>query len=87
MMEQNINVALHSATRGFLVTVIVILNHGQVTRTTPELAHLSPNYPTTPTGGRLRLDGLFHASAPFLSRVFGGTRLELTTHRPQVHYA
>ncbi|GFX03346.1 hypothetical protein TNCV_3555731 [Trichonephila clavipes] len=29
------------------------LNRGQVTWTTPELASPSPNYPTTPTGGRL----------------------------------
>ncbi|GFU05740.1 hypothetical protein TNCV_1005221 [Trichonephila clavipes] len=28
------------------------LNHGQVTWTTPELAPPSPNYHTTPTGGR-----------------------------------
>ncbi|GFX84905.1 DUF5641 domain-containing protein [Trichonephila clavipes] len=38
-----------SATRGLLETELVILNHDQVTRTTPELA----NYHTTPTGGRL----------------------------------
>ncbi|GFV89514.1 hypothetical protein TNCV_4153291 [Trichonephila clavipes] len=31
---------------------LVILNHGQVTRTTPELAPSSPNYHTTSTGGR-----------------------------------
>ncbi|GFY20893.1 general transcription factor II-I repeat domain-containing protein 2A [Trichonephila clavipes] len=41
-----------SATRGLLATDHVILNHGQVTWTTPELAPPSPNYPTTPTGGR-----------------------------------
>ncbi|GFY20019.1 hypothetical protein TNCV_2147121 [Trichonephila clavipes] len=35
-----------SATRGLLVTDLVILNHGQVTRTIPELAPLSPNYHT-----------------------------------------
>ncbi|GFW82119.1 hypothetical protein TNCV_1170281 [Trichonephila clavipes] len=40
------------ATRGLLATDHVILNHGQVTWTTPELAPPSPNYPTTPTGGR-----------------------------------
>ncbi|GFY25142.1 hypothetical protein TNCV_2482631 [Trichonephila clavipes] len=39
-------------TRGLLATDHVILNHGQVTWTTPELAPPSPNYPTTPTGGR-----------------------------------
>ncbi|GFX07077.1 hypothetical protein TNCV_1556801 [Trichonephila clavipes] len=41
-----------SATRGLLVTDHVILNHGQVTWTTPQLAPPSPNYNTTPTGGR-----------------------------------
>ncbi|GFW93076.1 hypothetical protein TNCV_3888171 [Trichonephila clavipes] len=40
------------ATRGLLATDHVILNHGQVTWTTPELAPPSPNYHTTPTGGR-----------------------------------
>ncbi|GFX00411.1 transposable element Tcb1 transposase [Trichonephila clavipes] len=37
-----------SATRGLLATEHVILNHGQVTWTTPELAPPSPNYHTTP---------------------------------------
>ncbi|GFX14860.1 hypothetical protein TNCV_1486021 [Trichonephila clavipes] len=41
-----------SATRGLLETDHVILNHGQVTWTTPELAPPSPNYHTTPMGGR-----------------------------------
>ncbi|GFW84630.1 hypothetical protein TNCV_2596751 [Trichonephila clavipes] len=40
------------AARGLLTTDHVILNHGQVTWMTPELAPLSPNYHTTPTGKR-----------------------------------
>ncbi|GFX87317.1 uncharacterized protein TNCV_3368871 [Trichonephila clavipes] len=40
-------------TRGLLATDHVILNHGQVTWTTPELAPPSPNYHTTPTAERL----------------------------------
>ncbi|GFX36004.1 low-density lipoprotein receptor-related protein 4 [Trichonephila clavipes] len=36
------------ATRGLLAMDHVILNHGQVTWTTPELAPPSPNYYTTP---------------------------------------
>ncbi|GFT13964.1 hypothetical protein TNCV_2615961 [Trichonephila clavipes] len=44
--------SLCQATRGLLATDHVILNHGQVTWTTPELAPSSPNYHTTPTGGR-----------------------------------
>ncbi|GFW74613.1 hypothetical protein TNCV_961881 [Trichonephila clavipes] len=38
--------------RGLLATDHVILNHGQVTWTTPELAPPSPNDRTTPTGER-----------------------------------
>ncbi|GFY34349.1 hypothetical protein TNCV_2506521 [Trichonephila clavipes] len=40
------------AARGLLTTDHVILNHGQVTWMTPELAPFSPNYHTTPTGKR-----------------------------------
>ncbi|GFV17387.1 hypothetical protein TNCV_3050071, partial [Trichonephila clavipes] len=39
-----------SAIRGLLATDLVILNHGQVMRTTLKLAPPSPNYPYTPTG-------------------------------------
>ncbi|GFX21120.1 hypothetical protein TNCV_4366991 [Trichonephila clavipes] len=42
----------HCTTRGLLATDHVIWNHGQVTWTTPELASSSPNYQSTPTGGR-----------------------------------
>ncbi|GFU36558.1 hypothetical protein TNCV_2898121 [Trichonephila clavipes] len=41
-----------NAARGLLATDRVIFNHGQMTWTTPELAPPSPNYHTTPTGGR-----------------------------------
>ncbi|GFX73986.1 hypothetical protein TNCV_2954691 [Trichonephila clavipes] len=41
-----------SAARGLLTTDHEILNHGQVTWMTPELAPFSPNYHTTPTGKR-----------------------------------
>ncbi|GFX90911.1 transposable element Tcb2 transposase [Trichonephila clavipes] len=44
---------LRSTTRGLLAADLVILNHGQGTRTTSELAFISPKYLTTPTGGRL----------------------------------
>ncbi|GFV51525.1 hypothetical protein TNCV_2908281 [Trichonephila clavipes] len=44
-------IVIHAA-RGLLTTDHVILNHGQVTWMTPELATLSPNYHTTPTGKR-----------------------------------
>ncbi|GFX58471.1 hypothetical protein TNCV_214001 [Trichonephila clavipes] len=38
-------------TRMRLPTDLVILNHGQMMRTAPELAPFSPNYHTTPMGG------------------------------------
>ncbi|GFS69276.1 HTH La-type RNA-binding domain-containing protein [Trichonephila clavipes] len=47
-----VNIANNATTRGLLATDHVILNHGQVTWTTPELAPPSPNYHTTPMGGR-----------------------------------
>ncbi|GFW60956.1 hypothetical protein TNCV_4871671 [Trichonephila clavipes] len=40
------------ATRELLAPDHVILNHSQVTWTTPELAPSSPSYHTSPTGGR-----------------------------------
>ncbi|GFW97789.1 hypothetical protein TNCV_1425521 [Trichonephila clavipes] len=40
------------AARGLLTKDHVILNHDQVTWMTPELAPLSPNYHSTPTGKR-----------------------------------
>ncbi|GFW72655.1 hypothetical protein TNCV_3798831 [Trichonephila clavipes] len=53
------------ATRGLLATDHVILNHGQVTWTTPELAPHSPNYHTTPTGGRFSSRQISCASLPY----------------------
>ncbi|GFV37245.1 hypothetical protein TNCV_92181 [Trichonephila clavipes] len=44
--------SLFSYTRGLLTTDHVILNPGQVTWMTPELAPPSPNYHTTSMGGR-----------------------------------
>ncbi|GFY09613.1 hypothetical protein TNCV_381081 [Trichonephila clavipes] len=51
------------ATRRLLATDLVSLNHGQVTRTTPELASPSPNFHTTTTGGRLNI-GRFYLHHP-----------------------
>ncbi|GFW74032.1 hypothetical protein TNCV_545561 [Trichonephila clavipes] len=53
---QILTLELMYATRGLLATDLVILNHGQVTRMTPELAPTSPNSHTTPAGGRLSPD-------------------------------
>ncbi|GFX75424.1 CCHC-type domain-containing protein [Trichonephila clavipes] len=46
-------ITFNKAARGLLTTDHVILNHGQVTWMTPELALFSPNYHTTPTGKSL----------------------------------
>ncbi|GFX52311.1 hypothetical protein TNCV_5037381 [Trichonephila clavipes] len=51
--------------RGFLATYLAVLNHGQLTRTTPELATHSPNFHTTPKSGLLSLD-IFNLHQPSL---------------------
>ncbi|GFX19707.1 hypothetical protein TNCV_2076151 [Trichonephila clavipes] len=48
----SIYLATESSYTRALATDKVILSHGQVTWTTPERASPSPNYHTTPTGGR-----------------------------------
>ncbi|GFY23411.1 hypothetical protein TNCV_3941071 [Trichonephila clavipes] len=56
--------SLSRATRGFLATDYAILNHGQVTRTTPEPAPASSNYRTIRTEGRLSSQQIERASLP-----------------------
>ncbi|GBM16321.1 hypothetical protein AVEN_194059-1 [Araneus ventricosus] len=53
-------------------TDLVILNHGQMTRTTPELAHPSPNFHATLTGGHLATTYDLACSRPHKRRIFGG---------------
>ncbi|GFW95556.1 hypothetical protein TNCV_1722541 [Trichonephila clavipes] len=50
LIQERSEVNSYRSTRGLLATDHVILNPGQVTWTTPELA--SPLLTTTPTGGR-----------------------------------
>ncbi|GFX86515.1 hypothetical protein TNCV_3727841 [Trichonephila clavipes] len=47
-LRQQEDFELDRSTRGLLATDHVILNHGQVTWMTPQLAPPSPNYLTTP---------------------------------------
>ncbi|GFX72338.1 hypothetical protein TNCV_1252921 [Trichonephila clavipes] len=61
----------------------LILNYGQVTRMTPELAPPSPNYHTTPTGGRFRSRQMHRCPTRW---VFSGTGLELVTRQVTVRY-
>ncbi|GFV06957.1 hypothetical protein TNCV_2596531 [Trichonephila clavipes] len=65
------------ATRGLLMTDLVIQNHGHGTRTTPDLAPYSPNYLT------MTMQGLLATS---LTPLHSGcsTGLELMTRRSQV---
>ncbi|GFX82760.1 uncharacterized protein TNCV_1194351 [Trichonephila clavipes] len=74
-----------SATRGLLATDHVILNHGQVTWTTPELA---PPLLTTTPHQREDVSALdrFNVHRCPTRRVFSGTGLELVTRQATVRY-
>ncbi|GFX88353.1 hypothetical protein TNCV_1705731 [Trichonephila clavipes] len=63
--------------RGLLVTDLVILNHGEVTKTTPELVPPPPEFHTTSMGGRLSL------GSPAISnnRTIGSVITRLGTKR------
>ncbi|GFS83769.1 histone-lysine N-methyltransferase SETMAR [Trichonephila clavipes] len=52
--------------KGLWETELATLNHGQVTRTAPG-SPPSPNFHTTPKGGRLSLDIFLHALAPYMA--------------------
>ncbi|GFU78361.1 histone-lysine N-methyltransferase SETMAR [Trichonephila clavipes] len=73
------------ATRGLLATDHVILNHGQVTWTTPELA---PPLLTTTPHQREDVSALdrFNVHRCPTRRVFSGTGLELVTKQATVRY-
>ncbi|GBN57575.1 hypothetical protein AVEN_17322-1, partial [Araneus ventricosus] len=57
---------------GYLGTDLVILNQGQMTRTTPELAPPSPNFRATPTGGRLVTTYDLSCRRPHTRRIISG---------------
>ncbi|GFX08431.1 uncharacterized protein TNCV_3269201 [Trichonephila clavipes] len=73
------------ATPGLLATDHVILNHGQVTWTTPELA---PPLLTTTPHQREDVSALdrFNVHRCPTRRVFSGTGLELVTRQATVRY-
>ncbi|GFW97806.1 uncharacterized protein TNCV_1425691 [Trichonephila clavipes] len=58
----------------------VILNHGQGTWTTPELAPFSPNHPITPTGGRLSPRQIQRASLLYTGGSYATRGLLATDH-------
>ncbi|GFW49273.1 hypothetical protein TNCV_3057831 [Trichonephila clavipes] len=76
--------------RGLLETDLVTLNHGQITRTTPELVTLVPNNHTTPTGERVVLMSPYKATRGLLAtylvilKLVQATRTtpELAPHLP-----
>ncbi|GFU39570.1 uncharacterized protein TNCV_386601 [Trichonephila clavipes] len=70
------------ATRGLLATDLVILNHGQVTRTTPELA---PPLLTTTPQQREDVSALdrFNVHRSLTRWILSGTVLELVTSQPR----
>ncbi|GFV06570.1 uncharacterized protein TNCV_2948921 [Trichonephila clavipes] len=72
-----------STTRGLLATDHVILNHGQVTWTTPELA--PPLLTPTPPEDVSALDRFNVHRCPTW-RVFSGTGLELVTRQATIRY-
>ncbi|GFX14865.1 histone-lysine N-methyltransferase SETMAR [Trichonephila clavipes] len=74
------------ATRGLLATGHVILNYGQVTWTTPELA--PPPFLTTPPHQREDISALdrFNEHRCPTRRVFSGTGHELVTRQATIRY-
>ncbi|GFY26071.1 uncharacterized protein TNCV_353891 [Trichonephila clavipes] len=76
---------VHSAARGLLVTDHVILNHGQVTWTTPKLA---PPLVTTTPHKREDVSALdrFNVHRCPTRRVFSGTGLEFVTRQATFRY-
>ncbi|GFS84126.1 uncharacterized protein TNCV_2365111 [Trichonephila clavipes] len=74
-------ILLCSATRGLLATDLVVWNHGQVTRSPPELAPVSPNYHTTPKRGNFELTTDFKCIALKHTEGFSDIGLELMTRQ------
>ncbi|GFV57784.1 uncharacterized protein TNCV_1565921 [Trichonephila clavipes] len=76
---------MQGSTRGLLETDHVILNHGQVTWTTPEL---TPPLLTTTPHQREDVSALdrFNVHRCPTRRVFSGTGLELVTRQATVRY-
>ncbi|GFV62390.1 transposable element Tcb2 transposase [Trichonephila clavipes] len=61
---------------------LVFLNHGQVAKSTPELALPSPNFHSPPSGGRLALNGFNLHQSTSAWWVFSSTRLDILTCLP-----
>ncbi|GBN57176.1 hypothetical protein AVEN_158016-1 [Araneus ventricosus] len=57
---------------GYFGTDLVILNRGQMTETTPELAPRSPSFHATPTLGHLATTGGLACNRPHKRQIFSG---------------
>ncbi|GFS86027.1 uncharacterized protein TNCV_1220141 [Trichonephila clavipes] len=81
----NGGICVDAATRGLLALDHVILNHGQMTRTTSELA---PHLLTTTPHQREDVSALgrFNVHRCPTRRVFSGTGLELVTKPATIRY-
>ncbi|GFV12538.1 hypothetical protein TNCV_4424911 [Trichonephila clavipes] len=64
---------------------LIVLNYGQVTKTTPESSS-SPIFHISPTGGLLVMSDLTRIGLS-TRRVFSGTRVELMKHASQVRHS
>ncbi|GFU98865.1 uncharacterized protein TNCV_3381111 [Trichonephila clavipes] len=83
--ESKYNIFGSDATRGLLATDHVILNHGQVTWTTPELA--PPLLTTTPHQWEdVSVLDRFNVHRCPTRWVFSGTGLELVTRQATIRY-
>ncbi|GFW84233.1 uncharacterized protein TNCV_4878961 [Trichonephila clavipes] len=81
----SVDASERQSTRGLLATDHVILNHGQVTWTTPEQA---PPLLTTPPHQREDVSALdrFNVHRCPTRRVFSGTGIELETKQATIRY-
>ncbi|PRD31886.1 UNVERIFIED_CONTAM: hypothetical protein NCL1_22128 [Trichonephila clavipes] len=84
-LQKHYNNSTRNTTRGLLATDHVILNHGQVTWTTPELA---PPLLTTTPHQREDVSALdrFNVHRCPTRRVFSGTGIELVTRQATIRY-
>ncbi|GFX08557.1 hypothetical protein TNCV_4170561 [Trichonephila clavipes] len=73
----------YSATQGSSARDLLILNHDQVTRSTPELATPSLNFHNLPKVGRLSPER-FNVHRLLKRCVFSSTRMELMMCQPRV---
>ncbi|GBN14926.1 hypothetical protein AVEN_249819-1 [Araneus ventricosus] len=77
------------AIEGYFGTDLVNLNRGQRTRSTSELAISSPNFRTTPAGGRLAPTYDLTCNRPNTRRIFSGIGFRIwspTAPRPTPYH-